>query len=136
MFGKDEKIVKDGRNKADSFVSKMFLGKGDIVFGDSLYFDGEHRGNMSTGEGKKGILVVGKNAKIKGRITVSKVIVLGQVEGDIYSDDLITLLPGSRVRGDIYYKDIDMKHGASITGSFSHNGGKPQEVDNEQRKQQ
>ena len=136
MFKRDERIAREGPNKADSYVNKTLSTKGDIVFGDSLFFDGKHRGNMSTGDGKKGLLVIGKNAKIKGRINVTKIIILGQVEGNIYSNGLITLLPGSRVNGDIYYKDIDMRHGASITGNFRHNGGKIEQEENEHHKQQ
>ncbi len=125
MFGNTQKAAE--HKKAENYIGTKVQSKGDIFFADSLFFDGIHRGNLANSDGKKGILIVGKNARVKGNINVTKVVVLGQVEGNIYSDGLVTLMPGSKVQGDIYYKDVDMRHGASVSGSFCHTGGKPLE---------
>lgn len=126
FFGSSQKI--SDRKRAESYVATTVHSKGDIFFADSMFFEGVHSGNLANNDGKKGILILGKNAKIKGDIKVTKVIVMGQVEGNIYSDGLVTLMPGSKVQGDIYYKDVDMRHGASVSGSFCHTGGKPQKT--------
>ena len=125
MFGSDKKLAEQGGKKAESHIGAAVQSKGDIVFGQTLFFDGNHKGSLSALNDKKGILIVGKNAKIKGDINATKVIIMGQVDGNIYSDGLITLMPGSKIHGDIYYKDVDMRYGASINGSFCHTGGRP-----------
>ena len=125
MFGNDKKLVEQGGKKAESHIGTTVQFKGDIVFAQTLFFDGNHKGSMSALNDKKSILIVGKNAKIKGDINVTKIIILGHVDGNIYSDGLVTLMPGSKVQGDIYYKDVDMRYGASMNGSFCHTGGKP-----------
>ena len=125
MFGSNRKLVAEGRRKAESYIGVRVRSKGDIVFAHSLFFDGRHKGSMTSLSDKQALLIVGKNAKIEGDLTVTKIIILGRVDGNIYSDGLVTLMPGSKVQGDIHYKDVDMRYGASMNGSFCHSGGKP-----------
>ena len=71
-------------------------------------------------------MVIGPNAKIAGNLNAPEITVMGIVEGTIYSEGIIILMPGSIVRGDIHYQDMDMRHGASVNGRFHHADAKSQ----------
>ena len=95
---------------------------GELKISGSIYIDGKIKGNVSPGgaKAKDHIVVIGPNATIAGNVSAAEVHIMGKVEGNIYSEGIIFLLPGSIVHGDIHYNAIDMSHGAKVNGRFNH----------------
>ena len=127
MFGKNRPAAGIDVKGSDTYVNAVVKIRGDLLFRGSLYFDGSVRGDLVAEAEGKNKLIIGKNAQITGDIRADRVIVFGKVTGSIYSKGVISLMPGASVRGDIYYRDIDMRHGVSMSGRFHHTKGKPPE---------
>ena len=117
-----------GNKKYDTSIDVSLKCNGDLKFTGKMYFDGKLKGNISSDKNKNNsdVLVVGPNAKIAGNLNAPEITVMGIVEGTIYSEGIIVLMPGSVVRGDIHYNDMDMRHGASVNGRFHHADAKAQ----------
>ncbi|MEM7100832.1 MAG: polymer-forming cytoskeletal protein [Pseudomonadota bacterium] len=92
---------------------------GDVRFEDQLYVSGKVVGNLLS-DNDKATLIVGEDGTVVGEIRVSNVVVNGLVEGDIYSDQKIELAPQAKVRGNIFYKVIEMQLGAVVDGQLMH----------------
>ena len=71
-------------------------------------------------DNEKATLIVGEDGTVVGEIRVPNVVVNGLVEGDIYSDKKIELAPQAKVRGNIFYKVIEMQLGAVVDGQLMH----------------
>ena len=117
-----------GNKKYDTSIDVSLKCNGDLKFTGKMYFDGKLKGNISSDKNKNNndALVVGPNAKIAGNLNAPEITIMGIVEGTIYSEGIIVLMPGSVVRGDIHYNDMDMRHGASVNGRFHHADAKSQ----------
>ena len=121
-----------GSKKYDTSIDVSLKCDGDLKFTGKMYFDGKLKGNISSDKNKNknknnsDVLVIGPNAKIIGNINAPDITVMGLVEGAIYSEGIIILMPGSVVCGDIHYKDMDMRHGSSVNGRFHHAEAKAQ----------
>lgn len=124
MFGNKENINGEAytTKKYNTYIDASIKCTGEIKFAGSLFFNGKLKGNISTDKTKtkNGRLVIGPKAKIAGNINSYEVIIMGMVEGNIYSEGVIILMPASIIRGDIHYKDMDMRHGSSMNGRFHH----------------
>ena len=57
---------------------------------------------------------------VSGEIRVPNVVINGNVEGDIYSTHKIEMAPLAVVRGNVYYKVIEMQLGAVVDGVLMH----------------
>ena len=117
-----------GNKKYDTSIDVSLKCNGDLKFTGKMYFDGKLKGNISSdkNKNKSDVLVIGPNAKITGNLNAPDITIMGIVEGAIYSEGVIILMPGSVVRGDLHYKDMDMRHGASVNGRFHHAEAKSQ----------
>ena len=128
MFGSNKEGSEASFKKTDTFIHSAVKAQGDLMFSGSLYFDGLIKGNLVAQEDGKDRLVLGKNSKVTGNVRANKIVVFGTISGSIYSAGVVSLMPGANIRGDIYYRNIDMRHGASVSGRFHHTNGKPLEA--------
>ena len=94
MFGR---APTDVRDRSESYIASTVRVVGTIHCNGILRVDGTLEGNIE-GEGH---LIVGRSAHIKGDIRMRSVTNLGTVEGNLYCTDLIELLEGSKLLGDV-----------------------------------
>lgn len=94
MFGR---APTDVRDRSESYISSTVRLAGTIFCNGILRIDGTLEGNVE-GEGH---LIVGRTAHIKGDIKMRSVTNLGTIEGNLYCSDLIELLEGSKLLGDV-----------------------------------
>ena len=59
---------------------------------------------------------IGETANIKGNVSVSSVIVNGQISGNVMAKDKIELKAAARVNGDIKAKRLMVEDGVSLVG--------------------
>lgn len=123
MF-KSNKNATDALNgkKYSTTIYAEFRLSGEVKFSGDTYFDGKMKGNInaSPNKGNNDILVIGPNANIVGNIVARDIYILGKIEGNVYSEGIVFLLPDSLVQGDIHYSSVEMKHGAKVNGRFHH----------------
>ncbi len=94
MFGR---APTDVRDRSESYISSTIRIVGNIFCNGILRIDGTLEGNVE-GEGH---LIVGRTAHIKGDVKMRSVTNLGTIEGNLFCTDLIELLEGSKLLGDV-----------------------------------
>ena len=91
---------------------------GDLHFQDQLYVNGRVEGNLHADSGAT--LHVSEGGSVMGEVRVPNVIINGEVVGDVYGDLRVELAPKARVKGNVFYKLIEMQLGASVDGQLVH----------------
>jgi cytoskeletal protein CcmA (bactofilin family) len=100
----------------DTFIGNPTEIHGRIVSKGSVRIDGKIIGNIESPANSNSSIAIGRTGIIHGDIFAQSVLVAGQVEGNIYAKDKVTLHQGSEVRGDVTYSQIHIEHGAKING--------------------
>ncbi len=93
---------------------------GDVYFSDQLLVNGIIKGNVYAREGSKATVTVSKNGVVRGELRVPNIIINGQVIGDIHSDKHIELAVNAQIKGNVYYKLIEMVMGSRVDGNLVH----------------
>lgn len=86
--------------------------EGKLTFPNKMRIDGEVTGEIVSSDQ----LIVGKNARIHADVKVSKVVVMGLLEGTVSDCDMLEIQEGGRVLADINVKTLDIKPGAVFEG--------------------
>jgi cytoskeletal protein CcmA (bactofilin family) len=92
--------------------------QGELRFTDGLRIDGEVIGDVVAVGDAPSILVISEKARVTGRVRGGHVIINGQVNGPIQSDELLELQPQARIVGDVRYEVLEMHQGATIDGEL------------------
>jgi len=119
MFGKASKP----QNRIDSLIGASTRIEGNVVFSGGLRVDGAIRGNVSAPPDQSGTLVLSQNARIDGEVQVAHLVINGTVIGSIRASESLELQPNARVKGDVYYKTLEMQQGAIVEGKLVHQEG-------------
>lgn len=85
---------------------------GTIKSANGLRIDGKLNGDLSCASD----VVVGKNANIKGNLSVNCATVQGQITGNIMAKDRIELKAAARINGDVKAKRLAVEDGVSFVG--------------------
>ena len=108
------------QNRIDSLIGAGTRIEGNVIFAGGLRVDGEIKGDVRTGEGEAGTLVVSEQARIEGEIHVAHLVVNGTIVGPVHATELLELQPRSRVSGDVHYTSLEMHLGAVVEGRLVH----------------
>ena len=92
---------------------------GDVRFSNQLYVSGRVTGNVFA-DNDKATLVICEEGCVAGEVRVPNVVINGIVEGDVFAGHKVELAPKARVRGNLYYKLIEMQLGALVDGQLVH----------------
>ncbi len=115
MKGKSSKM-----DKGITLVAANTEIAGDVHFQDQLYINGHVKGNIFADADGEATVVVSEEGTVSGEIRVPNVIINGKVEGNIYAIVHMELAPKAKVKGNVYYKLIEMKLGAMVDGQLVH----------------
>lgn len=118
MLGKTKTTV----NKFGTLISPKVELKGDLYFSGGVQIEGRVIGNIIADEGEAALLRITENGYVEGEIRVPKVVINGQVRGNVYSNDHVELAAKARVTGNVYYNLIEMVMGAEVNGNLMHSG--------------
>jgi len=86
--------------------------KGTIKFENELIFDGKIEGEILS----EGMLVIGKNAEVRGEVKTKAVTVHGTVFGNITVTEKAELKSSSQLTGDLKATRIIIEEGATFIG--------------------
>jgi len=86
--------------KTDSLIA--FLGKetkyeGKLTFSGAIRIDGRFTGQISAA----GTLIVGQTAVVEADIHISRIVITGEIHGNITADNIIEIHPSGKMFGDI-----------------------------------
>ena len=104
------------QNRIDCLIGAGTTVEGNITFSGGLRVDGQVHGNVLAVEDKPGTLVLSEQARIEGEIHVSHVVINGTVVGPVYAVEYMELQAKADVRGDVYYRTLEIQLGAVVQG--------------------
>ena len=108
------------QNRIDSLIGATTRIEGNVVFSGGLRVDGMVRGNVAAVADQPGTLVVSSDARIDGEVQAAHIVVSGTIHGPVHATETLELQAGSRVKGDVYYKSIEIHQGAVVEGRLVH----------------
>lgn len=91
---------------------------GDVHFSDELLVSGIVKGNIYAKAGSKAVVRISEKGRVEGEIRVPRIIINGEVYGDIWSDKHIELASKAEVKGNVYYHVIEMVQGSRVDGQL------------------
>ena len=118
MF-KSKPIHHDGQ-AIDTLIGAQVTIHGDLVFSGGLYVEGRIHGKVIAEEGERAVLTLAEQGRIEGEVQVPVVILNGQLQGDVYAAERVELAAKARVTGNVHYKIVEMRAGATLTGRLIH----------------
>lgn len=93
---------------------------GDVRFTDQLFVNGVINGNVYASPDVKATVIISEGGTVNGQIHVPHVVINGQIEGDVFASTKVELAAKARVKGNVYYKLIEMQLGAMVDGQLVH----------------
>lgn len=108
------------QNRIDSLIGATTRIEGNVIFSGGLRVDGIVRGNVGAIADQPGTLVVSSDARIDGEVQAAHIVVDGTINGPVHATETLELQSGSRVKGDVYYKTIEIHQGAVVEGRLVH----------------
>ena len=106
-------MASDNQNVNEvSRVSAHSYYKGNFYSDNDIRIDGTFEGDILT----KGKAVVGEKARVIGTVICASLDVWGNIKGDVYVKDTLSLKAPAVVEGNIYYTRIQLEIGAAFEG--------------------
>ncbi len=118
MFKKSKPKVKSSR--IDTLIGQGTEITGNIYFSGGLRIDGCVNGNIYTQDDDAAVLTLSERGIIQGEIKVSNLIINGTITGDVYSSSHVELAPKAKIKGNVYYRLLEMSMGAEVNGKLIH----------------
>lgn len=119
MFGKKETGFKELNDTVpDTLIASNVTVKGDILFSGGIQIDGTVNGNVGADEGSSARLWISEKGRIKGQVNSPSITINGHVEGDVHCAEHLELAANAVVKGNVFYKVVEMAQGAVVNGSL------------------
>ena len=97
-------------------LGKETVFSGTLRFSETLRVKGKFKGTIDA----SGALIVDKEAEIDAdRIIVSSLTVYGSVTGDVYAVDMVDMMGGAKVKGDVCAARLRIADGVLFEGQCS-----------------
>ena len=98
-----------------SVVGPSLIIKGDLEAGEDLLIEGRVEGTIKhTAEQ----LLIGQSGSLKADIRARNVVIEGEVEGDVYGSDSVSIRETAKVCGNIFTPKISISEGAHFKGGI------------------
>ena len=110
MFGSSNKSSNSIKSGATLFAKNTsIIGKVDTM--DSVHIDGKFEGEIVSKEA----VTIGIDGEVRGDIHADRLVVSGFFDGKL-DCDVVEILPGGRVLGHIFYKELIIERKGSFEG--------------------
>ena len=103
-------------NKINTLIGSDIVIKGDIIYNGTVHVEASVEGSLISSKNKESKLYINKSSVIRGFVDASNVAINGTVYGNVYVYDLLQLGSDAFIKGNIFYKSIEMEVGAKIDG--------------------
>jgi cytoskeletal protein CcmA (bactofilin family) len=105
--------MKQAKDQINAFLGKDTEFEGKLSFTGAVRLDGRFKGEIFT----EGTLIIGETAAIDADIRVARVIVSGQVRGNIVADERIEIKAPGKVYGNIHAPTVIIEEGVLFEGN-------------------
>ena len=117
LFNKSKKMnSSDSIESFDTLIGAATRIEGRMVVNKSIRLDGTIEGSIESSTDTQVTVAIGHSGLVHGDVRAHRVLVNGQVDGNIYAREKCELHETSRVKGDIHYGLLGIEHGAEILG--------------------
>ena len=99
--------------------------EGTLFVTGGVHLEGCVKGNVLTERDAVAVLSVAPKGVVEGDVDVPRVIVHGEVRGNIRASERLQVGPTARISGDVSYGVIEMAAGAVIQGRLVSSAGDP-----------
>jgi len=107
------------RDRKLSVIGRTLVFKGQLFAEEDLLIQGRVEGSIRHNATN---LTIGANGDVQADIDAQRVIVQGNVHGDIRASDTVTIEPSARIHGNVYAPRVGLKEGAKFKGSIDMDG--------------
>ena len=90
--------------------------EGNLIVTGGVHLQGYVQGNVTLAPNASAMLTISPQGVVEGMVDLPRVIVNGEVHGDIHASDKVELGATARVSGNVHYGVIEMAAGAVIHG--------------------
>ena len=105
-------------SRAEAFLGQGTTIRGTVNFEGQAQVDGSIEGEINAGE----LLTIGQTAVVKATVKGSEIVILGNLQGDVFAAKKLTLKKPARVTGNISSPIIAIEEGVEFEGSCSMKG--------------
>jgi cytoskeletal protein CcmA (bactofilin family) len=112
---------------ATTLIAKGTTLRGDLTFSGAIYLEGRIEGTLRA-EGTDACLTLSDQGSVVGEIHAPRVVLNGEVKGDVHASERLELAEAARIDGNIYYKVLEMAAGAQINGKMVHQSEVPKRL--------
>ena len=117
LFNKTKKMnASDSVESFDTLIGAATRIEGRMVVNKSIRLDGVIEGSIESSTDTLVTVAIGHTGLVHGDVRAHRVLVNGQVDGNIYAREKCELHETSKVKGDIHYGLLGIEHGAEILG--------------------
>jgi cytoskeletal protein CcmA (bactofilin family) len=117
LFNKTKKMnSSDSVESFDTLIGATTRIEGRMVVNKSIRLDGTIDGSIESSTDTQVTVAIGSTGLVHGDVRAHRVLVNGQVDGNIYAREKCELHETSKVKGDIHYGMLGIEHGAEILG--------------------
>jgi cytoskeletal protein CcmA (bactofilin family) len=106
----------DSQESFDTLIGAATRIEGRMVVNKSIRLDGTIEGSIESPKDNQVTVAIGHTGLVHGDVRAHRVLVNGQVDGNIYAREKCELHETSKVKGDIHYGLLGIEHGAEILG--------------------
>ena len=106
----------DSQESFDTLIGSATRIEGRMVVNKSIRLDGTIEGSIESSNENQVTVAIGHTGLVHGDVRAHRVLVNGQVDGNIYAREKCELHETSKVKGDIHYGLLGIEHGAEILG--------------------
>ncbi len=107
------------KNSIDTLIGADTRIQGDVHFSGGMRIDGHVKGDVIADAGQTSLLVISEHAKVDGEVRAAHLVVNGEINGSVYSTEMLEMQPQTRITGDVNYKKLEMHAGALVSGKLS-----------------
>jgi cytoskeletal protein CcmA (bactofilin family) len=115
-----EQISSLDERRMRAWIGKSLVVQGKVISTEDLTIDGRVEGTIELGDHS---LTIGPGAAIRADLIAQKIIISGEVTGNILASAIVDLRATGSVDGDIVTPRLVMAEGATISGKVDATGG-------------
>lgn len=91
---------------------------GKLIFGEPVRIEGYFKGEVTSTD----LVVIEDQARVEGKVKAARLVVMGELRGDIAGASRVYLGPHSRVHGNITAENLTICEGSYYSGSVKMQG--------------
>ena len=103
-------------DKINTLIGQDISIIGNIYYKGVIHIEGSVEGSLFANKDDDSKLYINKSSAVKGYVDAKNIAINGKVSGNVYVYGLLQLGSEAFIKGDIYYKSIEMEVGAKIDG--------------------